>query len=72
MKRKFAARGRIWSDVPRSERTKLTVEVPKVLWNRIKHIAIDEQRKVWLLVARALEMYVEEAEKRESGKRGRV
>jgi predicted transcriptional regulator len=60
----------VWSDVPRSERTKLTIEVPKVLWARVKHIAIDERRKVWLVVARALEMYLEEAEKRAPGKGG--
>ena len=41
----------------RAGRVKVTTELPRVLWERVKHRAIDENRKPWQIVTEALERY---------------
>jgi hypothetical protein len=52
----------------REERIKLTVEIPKPLWKRVKVRAIEEEREVWRIVTEALEAYLAKAEKKGGAK----
>jgi predicted transcriptional regulator len=42
----------------RSDRVKATMELPRDLWDRVQHRAIDEKRPAWRIVADALEAYL--------------
>lgn len=42
----------------RADRVKVTMELPRVLWERVKHRAIDENRKPWKIATEALERYL--------------
>lgn len=46
------------------DRIKLTVEIPKTLWKRVKHRAVEEERDVWRIVTEALERYLARKESR--------
>ncbi len=48
------------ADVPRADRVKLTVEIPRTLWKRVKHRGIEEGRDLWKIVTEALERYLSE------------
>jgi hypothetical protein len=52
----------------RGDRIKLTVEIPRALWKRVKHQGIEEGRDLWLIVTEALEAYLAKAEKKGGAK----
>jgi hypothetical protein len=42
----------------RADRVKVTMELPRALWERVKHRAIDENTKPWKIVTEAVERHL--------------